>query len=99
LMPTGEISAAAGPAPDSESESGSHNQQTWQTLQDSLALLDQAMRYLESGEDAPDQLLNDIELLRTEVRRQSATDQASSELRQADTILAVEAARIRSLNH
>ena len=97
LKPAEDINDVTGPISDTESDSNNH--QTWQTLQDSLALLDQAMRHLESGEDAPVQLLNDIEALRAEVRRQSATDQNSSELRQADTILAVEAARIRSLNH
>jgi len=78
-------------------ESG--GQQTLRALQDSVALLDQAMNCLESGELPPDQLLQDIELLRSHVKRQSATTSDAGELSQADTILAVEAARIRSLNH
>jgi len=86
-----------GTTPEATPESGSR--QTWQALQDSVALLDQAMLCLESGEQPPDQLLHDIEQLRSQVKRQSAIASDANELHQADTILAVEAARIRSLNH
>jgi len=70
-----------------------------QTLHTSIALLDQAMDCLESGQAPPEQLLNDIENLRNEVHRHSHPGQQTEVLQEADTILAVEAARIRSLNH
>lgn len=72
-------------------------QQAWHTLEESIGLLDQAMLCIEEGETPPQQLINDIESLRAALRQQLATGLSATELSQADTLLAVEAERIRSL--
>ncbi len=74
-----------------------HGEQTWQTLQESISLLDQAMQCLESGDMPTTKIIDNIDLLRSQLRQQLASNTGSSELRDADTLLAVEAERMRSL--
>jgi len=69
----------------------------WQALNESVSLLDQAMKGLESGNAPTAQMISDIEQLRSQVQQHLASSAQNSELRQADTLLAVEAERIRSL--
>jgi len=72
-------------------------QHAWQALEDSVDLLDRAMQCIEDGGSPSPQLISDIEQLRCRLHQQvSAGD--STELRQADTLLAVEAERIRSMH-
>jgi hypothetical protein len=73
--------------------SGAASEQAWSALEDSISLLDQAMQCLESGDAPSQQLIDNIDRLRAQV----AADHQYSALRQADTMLAVEAERIRSL--
>jgi len=72
-------------------------QEAWHTLEESVSLLDKAMQCIESGDAPPRQLINDIEQLRSLLRQQVSSVRPSAELQQADTLLAVEAARIRSM--
>jgi hypothetical protein len=72
-------------------------QEAWHTLEESVSLLDKAMQCIESGDTPPRQLINDIEQLRSLLRQQVSSGRPSAELQQADTLLAVEAARIRSM--
>lgn len=72
-------------------------QEAWNTLEESVSLLDEAMHCIESGDNPPKQLIHDIEHLRSLLRQQIATGSAALELRQADTLLAVEAERIRAM--
>jgi len=72
-------------------------QEAWHTLEDSVSLLDKAMQCIESGDAPPRQLIHDIEQLRSLLRQQVSSGRPSAELQQADTLLAVEAARIRSM--
>jgi len=72
-------------------------QEAWHTLEDSVSLLDKAMQCIESGDSPPRQLIDNIEQLRSLLRQQVSTGHPSTELQQADTLLAVEAARIRSM--
>jgi len=72
-------------------------QEAWHTLGESVTLLDEAMHCLEAGNSPPHQLIADIEQLRRSLRQQVASGSAALELRQADTLLAVEAERIRSM--
>ena len=72
-------------------------EQSWKALQESISLLDQAMQCLESGDMPTTQIIDNIDLLRSQLRQQLASNTASNELRDADTLLAVEAERIRSL--
>ncbi|OIO72842.1 MAG: hypothetical protein AUJ57_05265 [Zetaproteobacteria bacterium CG1_02_53_45] len=78
-------------------EMSQDNEQGWQTLQESIALLDQAMQYLESGEMPTAQMIDNIDTLRSQLRQQLASNTPSNELRDADTLLAVEAERMRSM--
>lgn len=71
--------------------------EAWHTLEESVCLLDSAMQCIESGDSPPRQLIHDIEKLRSLLRQQVASGSSSAELKQADTLLAVEAERIRSL--
>lgn len=70
---------------------------TWKTLQESVSLLDRAMQHLESGDAPSQQLLDDIEQLRNRLHQQLPPGTDSKVLSQAETLLAVEAQRIRSL--
>jgi len=72
-------------------------QEAWHTLEDSVSLLDKAMQCFKSGDTPPRQLIHDIEQLRSQLRQQVSSGRPSTELQQADTLLAVEAARIRSM--
>jgi len=72
-------------------------QEAWHTLEESVSLLDKAMQCIESGDSPPQQLSQDIEQLRSLLRQQAASGHPSAELKQADTLLAVEAERIRSM--
>ncbi|TLS68965.1 hypothetical protein FE236_09850 [Mariprofundus erugo] len=69
----------------------------WKTLQESVSLLDRAMQHLESGDAPSQQLLDDIEQLRSRLHQQLPPGADSKALSQAETLLAVEAQRIRSL--
>ena len=72
-------------------------QEAWHTLDESVSLLDEAMQCIESGDSPPHQLIHDIEKLRSLLRQQVTSGGPDAELQQADTLLAVEAARIRSM--
>ncbi len=72
-------------------------QEAWHTLDESVSLLDEAMQCIESGDSPPRQLIHDIEKLRSLLRQQVTSGSPDAELQQADTLLAVEAARIRSM--
>lgn len=86
-----------------EIEATVHEQQqkpeerAWHALNESVTLLDQAMKHLESGKAPTRQMMIDIEQLRSEVQQHLSGSAQSHELREADTLLAVEAERIRSL--
>jgi len=73
-------------------------QHAWQDLEDSVALLDRAMQCIEGGGSPPPQLVSDIERLRRRLHQQVNAGAGGTELRQADTLLAVEAERIRSMH-
>jgi len=75
----------------------SNKEQTRQALQESVSLLDQAMRCLEAGNPPSSQLIDDIDHLRSQLRQQLSSDLSAGDLQQADTLLAVEAERIRSM--
>jgi len=72
-------------------------QEAWHTLQESVSLLDEAMHCIESGDSPPQKLIHDIEQLRALLRQQVSSGSAAIELKQADTLLAVEAERIRAM--
>ena len=71
--------------------------EAWNTLEASVSLLDEAMHCIEAGDSPPQKLIQDIEQLRELLRQQVASGSAALELRQADTLLAVEAERIRAM--
>jgi len=72
-------------------------QEAWHTLEESVSLLDHALQCVEAGDTPPPQMIADIEQLRARLRQQVASGSPDAELTQADTLLAVEAARIRSM--
>jgi len=72
-------------------------QEAWHTLQESVSLLDEAMHCIESGDSPPQKLIHDIEQLRALLRQQVSSGSAALELKPADTLLAVEAERIRAM--
>ncbi|MDQ6999144.1 MAG: hypothetical protein Q9M17_10565 [Mariprofundus sp.] len=72
-------------------------QEAWHTLEESVTLLDEAMQCIESGDSPPQKLIQDIEQLRALLRNQVASGGSAIELKQADTLLAVEAERIRAM--
>ncbi len=72
-------------------------QEAWHTLEESVTLLDEAMQCIESGDSPPQRLIQDIEQLRALLRKQVASGTSAIELKQADTLLAVEAERIRAM--
>jgi len=72
-------------------------QEAWHTLEESVTLLDEAMQCIESGDSPPQRLIQDIEQLRALLRKQVASGGSAKELKQADTLLAVEAERIRAM--
>jgi len=78
-------------------EASAPMQEAWNTLEESVTLLDEAMQCIESGDSPPQRLIQDIEKLRTLLRQQVASGGSAIELRQADTLLAVEAERIRAM--
>lgn len=92
-----EIENASQTTDGSTSTSTSTTDPAWQALGESISLLDEAMQCLESGNSPSKQLIENIDLLRTQVHSHLADAQHSHDLRQADALLAVEAERIRSL--
>ncbi len=72
-------------------------EEAWHTLEESVSLLDEAMHCIEAGDSPPRQLIQDIEQLRSLLRQQVASGSSSADLKQVDTLLAVEAERIRSM--
>ena len=78
-------------------DSQSNMKEAWHTLEESVSLLDQAMQCLEAGSSPSEQLIGNIEQLRSQLRQQLASGRSASELKQADTLLAVEAERIRAM--
>ncbi len=72
-------------------------QSAWQALEESVSLLDRAMQCMEDGGSPSPQLISDIEQLRCCLQQQVNAGGGNSELRQADTLLAVEAERIRAM--
>lgn len=83
--------------PQQSSPSRDSSETAWHSLEEGVSLLDQAMLSLESGEMPSEQLIQNIDQLRTQLKSQLSSGKHSSELQQADTLLAVEAERIRSL--
>jgi len=73
-------------------------QEAWHTLQESVSLLDEAMYCIEAGNTPPQKLIHDIEQLRSVLRQQVNSGSTTVELKQADTLLAVEAERIRAMH-
>lgn len=69
----------------------------WQALNESVSLLDQAMQCLESGNAPTPQMISDIEHLRNQVQQHLSANTQNKELREADTLLAVETERMRSM--
>jgi len=69
----------------------------WQALNEGVSLLDQAMKNLEAGEAPSKQMMQDIQQLRDQVQQHLSSDSQNHKLREADTLLAVEAERIRSM--
>ncbi|MDQ6993059.1 MAG: hypothetical protein Q9M31_06250 [Mariprofundus sp.] len=92
----GEISEVK--APEEEAHSGQHanQEQAWKSLQESITMLDKAVECLTAGEAPTEELLENIEQLRTTLHQQLIPGSDQS-LAQAETLLAVEAERIRSL--
>jgi len=72
-------------------------QDAWRTLEESISLLDHALQCIQAGDAPPRHMIEDIELLRSQLRQQVASGSSDAELKQADTLLAVEAERIRSM--
>jgi len=72
-------------------------QDAWHTLEESVSLLDHALQCIEAGDAPPRHMIADIEVLRSRLRQQVASGSSDAELKQADTLLAVEAERIRSM--
>ena len=67
-----------------------------QLVEEAAKLLDQALEQLSAGEKPAEQVLSSIQQLRTQLHQQPGTSHETIE--QADTILAVEAERIHTLN-
>lgn len=72
------------------------SQQRWQLVEEAAALLDQALKQLAAGEKPAEEVLSSIQKLRTQLHQH--TGETDDEFHQADTMLAVEAERIHSLN-
>jgi len=92
-----EINPAQAVAEKQPRESQHPMKEAWQTLEASVSLLDKAMLALEHGNNPSAQLMQDIEQLRGQLRQQVTSGRSADELKQADTLLAVEAERIRSM--
>ncbi|MDQ6970655.1 MAG: hypothetical protein Q9M16_09110 [Mariprofundus sp.] len=90
-------SAAAQSNPPQSNQAQVPMQEAWHTLQESVSLLDEAMHCIEAGDSPPQKLIQDIEQLRALLRQQVSSGSAATELKQADTLLAVEAGRIRAM--
>jgi len=78
------------------------NHDAWHTLEESISLLDHALQHLESGHPPSPALLQEIESLRSQLRQHAQSSrlshgEAHQTLNQADTLLAVEAERIRAM--
>lgn len=67
-----------------------------QLLDKAARLLDQTLEQLAAGEKPTEQLISSIQRLRTQLHQQTGTPDEI--LHQADTMLAVEAERIHTLN-
>ncbi|MDX8396388.1 MAG: hypothetical protein R8K22_08250 [Mariprofundaceae bacterium] len=65
-------------------------------LEEAVHVLDQTLKQLESGNIPDNQTLDTIQQLRIRLQEQNTSN--ASELQQADTLLAVEAERIKSLH-
>ena len=90
----GQVQSAGEAAAEPEQRSA---QSAWQALEESVSLLDRAMQCIEDGGSPSPQLISDIEQLRCRLQQQVNAGGGNSELRQADTLLAVEAERIRAM--
>ena len=73
------------------------SREAWQTLEQSVSLLDRAMQRVEEGNIPSPELIQDIEQMRAKLRQQLQAGSHNHELNQADTLLAVEAERIRAM--
>ncbi len=96
-----ELSLRAGeavlPPEPNPSAANASEQEAWNSLERGLSLLDEAMDQLGQGRTPDPETLAEIEALRAELR-QAGKSLSSTELDQANTILAVEAARMRSMD-
>jgi len=66
-------------------------------VEEAAQLLDKALKQLAAGEKPAEQVISSIQQLRTQLQQQPG--ETTEALHQADTMLAVEAERIHSLNH
>ncbi|MDX8404802.1 MAG: hypothetical protein R8K50_01460 [Mariprofundus sp.] len=71
--------------------------QAWRAVEDSVSLLDQAMQCLESGKTPSQEMVADIEQLRSALQQQRGND--TQDLSQAEVMLTVEIERIRALRN
>ncbi|PIP03730.1 MAG: hypothetical protein COW18_02215 [Zetaproteobacteria bacterium CG12_big_fil_rev_8_21_14_0_65_54_13] len=76
---------------------GARPEHAWQSLQESISLLDQAMQCLESGDTPTQELVDNIEQLRATLHQQLTSGSDLRTLTQAEILLAVEIERMRSL--
>ena len=81
-------------SPDTAQEQAYSGRDQAELVEEAAKLLDQAMEQLSAGEKPADQVLTSIQQLRTQL--QAGTSHET--IRQADTMLAVEAERIHTLN-
>jgi len=72
------------------------SEQRWQLVEEAANLLDQALEQLSTGEKPTKEMLTTIQQLRLELHQNRG--EASEALKQADTLLAIEAERIHSLS-
>jgi len=93
-----ETTAVQAEQTDSGAAHTEHDDAAWKTLSDCVELLDRAMHCLEKGDEPPANLAVDIEQLRLKLHHQlEERTPSGAALRQADTMLAVEAERIRNI--
>ena len=78
----------------SQQQSSPPQKQTHELIEEVTDLLDQALHQLDAGEAPGDEVLNAIVQLRSQLQQQPNSSQT---LEQAQTILAVESERVRSL--
>jgi len=89
------IDAVDGKSP-SDQRSGHDAEQRWLLVEEAADILDQALEQLSAGEKPTDEMLNTIQKLRSELHQQRG--ETTEALKQADTMLAIEAERIHSLS-